>query len=186
MIRDMMVQCVEKRLAASRAPHPVEWLSDNGLIFAAHKTIEIAVAHNLAPRFTPVESPERNGMAEVLVKNLQARLRPISPLPNAAALAATDNWMVRGCANLIAGDGRRTAFPPRTKEPKTTQRDCLTEKPHTSSNLRSSANESVSAGSLGSLVWPKSKVGSGSGLADDTLSEPNIDKGKHDLCAAYY
>jgi hypothetical protein len=48
MICDMMVQCVEKRLAASRAPQPVEWLSDNGLIFAADKTIEIALALNLA------------------------------------------------------------------------------------------------------------------------------------------
>ena len=44
MIRDMMVQCIEKRFAASCAPHPVEWLSDNGSIFAVRKTIEIALA----------------------------------------------------------------------------------------------------------------------------------------------
>ena len=58
MIRDMMVGCVEKRFGAIRAPHRVQWLSDNGSIFAAHKTIDVAVALNLAPCFTPIESPE--------------------------------------------------------------------------------------------------------------------------------
>ena len=47
MIRDMMVRCVEQRLGTIRAPHPVQWLSDNGSIFAAHRTIEIALALNL-------------------------------------------------------------------------------------------------------------------------------------------
>jgi hypothetical protein len=40
------VQCVEKRFDAIRAPHSVQWLSDNGSIFAAHRTIEIAFALN--------------------------------------------------------------------------------------------------------------------------------------------
>jgi hypothetical protein len=39
----------------------VQWLSDNGSIFAAHRTIEIALALNVVPCFTPVESPESNG-----------------------------------------------------------------------------------------------------------------------------
>ena len=30
MIRDMMVQCVERRFASVRAPHKVQWLTDNG------------------------------------------------------------------------------------------------------------------------------------------------------------
>jgi putative transposase len=64
MIRDMMVRCVEQRFGAIRAPHPVQWLSDNGSIFAAHKTIEIAGALNLLPCCTPLERPESNGMAE--------------------------------------------------------------------------------------------------------------------------
>ena len=58
MIRDMMVECVEKRFGAFRAPYRVQWLSDNGSIFAAHKTVEIALALNLQPCFTPVESPD--------------------------------------------------------------------------------------------------------------------------------
>jgi hypothetical protein len=72
----------------------VQWLSDNGSIFAAHKTIEIAVALNLVPCFTPVESPESNGMAEAFVKTLKRDYVRVSPIPDAAAaLALVDSWM---------------------------------------------------------------------------------------------
>ena len=94
MIRDMMVHCVEKRFAAIRAPHPVQWLSDNGSIFAAHKTVEIAVALNLVPCFTPVESPQSNGMAEAFVKTFKRDYVRVNPIPDAAAaLALIDSWM---------------------------------------------------------------------------------------------
>jgi putative transposase len=94
MIRDMMVDCVERRFGAIRAPHPVQWLSDNGSIFAAHRTIEIALALNLVPCFTPVESPESNGMAEAFVKTLKRDYVRVSLIPNAAAaLALVDSWM---------------------------------------------------------------------------------------------
>ena len=79
MIRDMMVQCVELRFGSIRAPHRVQWLTDNGSIFAAHKTIEIALALNLEPCFTPVENPESNGMAEVFVKIFKRDY--VMPLP---------------------------------------------------------------------------------------------------------
>jgi len=94
MIRDMMVRCVERRFGDIRAPHPVQWLSDNGSIFAAYKTIDIAVALNLVPCFTPVESPESNGMAEAFVKTLKRDYVRVSPIPNAAAaLSLIDTWM---------------------------------------------------------------------------------------------
>ena len=94
MIRDMMVRCVEQRFGTLRAPHTVQWLSDNGSIFAAHKTIEIAQALNLEPCFTPVESPESNGMAEAFVKTFKRDYVRINPIPDAvAALALIDNWM---------------------------------------------------------------------------------------------
>ena len=94
MIRDMMVRSVEQRFGAIRAPHPVQWLSDNGSIFAAHRTIEIALALNLVPCFTPVESPESNGMAEAFVKTFKRDYVRVSPVPNAAAaLALIDSWM---------------------------------------------------------------------------------------------
>jgi transposase InsO family protein len=94
MIRDMMVRSVEQRFGAIRAPHPVQWLSDNGSIFAAHRTIEIALALNLVPCFTPVESPESNGMAEAFVKTLKRDYVRVTPIPDAAtALALIDSWM---------------------------------------------------------------------------------------------
>ena len=94
MIRDMMVHCVEKRFGAVPAPHRVQWLSDNGSIFAAHKTIDIALALNLDPCFTPVESPESNGMAEAFVKTFKRDYIRVSPIPDAAsALAQIDFWM---------------------------------------------------------------------------------------------
>jgi putative transposase len=94
MIRDMMVRCVEQRFGAIGAPHPVQWLSDNGSIFAAHRTIQIALALNLVPCFTPVESPESNGMAEAFVKTFKRDYVRVSPIPDAAtALALVDSWM---------------------------------------------------------------------------------------------
>jgi putative transposase len=81
MIRDMMVHCVEHRFGAIRAPHPVQWLSDNGSIFACRAS-------------TPVESPESNGMAEAFVKTFKRDYVRVSPIPSAAAaLALIDSWM---------------------------------------------------------------------------------------------
>jgi transposase InsO family protein len=84
MIRDMMVYCLERRFGAIRAPRPVQWLSDNGSILAAHKTLEIATALNLVPCFTLVESPESNGMAEAFVKAFKRDYVQVSPIPDAA------------------------------------------------------------------------------------------------------
>ena len=94
MIRDIMVRCVERRFGDIRAPHPVQWLSDNGSVFAAHRTIEIALALNLVPCFTPVESPESNGMAEAFVKTFKRDYVRVGLIPDAAtALALVDIWM---------------------------------------------------------------------------------------------
>jgi transposase InsO family protein len=94
MIRDMMVHCVERRFGGSRAPHKVQWLTDNGSIFAAYKTIDIALALNLEPCFTPVESPESNGMAEAFVKTLKRDYVRVSPISDAAyALTLIGSWM---------------------------------------------------------------------------------------------
>jgi transposase InsO family protein len=94
MIRDMMVHCVESRFGALSAPYRVQWLSDNGSIFAAYKTIDIALALNLEPCFTPVESPESNGMAEAFVKPFKRDYVRVNPIPDATtALEQIDLWM---------------------------------------------------------------------------------------------
>ena len=94
MIRDLMVESVERRFNAVRASYPVQWLTDNGSIYAAAKTTELATALNLTLCFTPVESPESNGVAEAFVKTFKRDYVRIKPLPNAeAALAAISDWM---------------------------------------------------------------------------------------------
>ena len=93
-IRDLMIGCVEARFGGPRAPHRVQWLSDNGSIYAAAKTIDVALALNLDPCFTPVESPESNGMAEAFVKTFKRDYVRVNPIPDAAtALAAIEGWI---------------------------------------------------------------------------------------------
>jgi hypothetical protein len=41
----------------SGQPHPIRWLSDNGSVYAATRTIDLATAPGLVSCFTPVESP---------------------------------------------------------------------------------------------------------------------------------
>jgi transposase InsO family protein len=89
MIRDMMVQCVEHRFGDLRAPRRVQWLTDNGSIFAANRTLEIAAALN-----TPVESPGSNGMAEAFVKTFKRDYVRINPIPDApTTLSRIDPWL---------------------------------------------------------------------------------------------
>jgi transposase InsO family protein len=72
----------------------VQWLTDNGSIFAAYRTLEIAAALNLEPCFTPVESPESNGMAEAFVKTFKRDYVRVNPIPDACtALLRIDHWM---------------------------------------------------------------------------------------------
>jgi putative transposase len=54
MLRDMMTECVERRFQAPRTPYRLQWLTDNGSIYAAAKTVDIALALGLDPCFTPV------------------------------------------------------------------------------------------------------------------------------------
>jgi transposase InsO family protein len=71
MIRDLMVESVERRFTDRVVPHPIEWLSDNGSCYRAHETISFAQSIGLVPRFTPVRSPQSNGMAESFVKTFK-------------------------------------------------------------------------------------------------------------------
>ena len=75
MIRDMMVRCIEKRFDAIRAPHPLQSLSDNGSIFAAHRTIEIAFAQPDAVFHTSRKS-RKQWYGRGFREDFQARLCP--------------------------------------------------------------------------------------------------------------
>jgi transposase InsO family protein len=93
-VRDMMLEAVEKRVHATRAPHAIEHLSDNGSAYTARDTRLFAQALNLTPCFTPVASPQSNGMSEAFVKTLKRDYVRISALPDAeTALRLIDGWI---------------------------------------------------------------------------------------------
>jgi transposase InsO family protein len=83
MVRDLMLETVERRFGAIKAPHPVEWLSDNGSAYTARETLDFAAALGLVPCFTPVQSPESNGIAEAFVKTFKRDYVRINSLPDA-------------------------------------------------------------------------------------------------------
>ena len=90
-VRDMMLEAVEKRFGMVRAPHPIQHLSDcpkgtlrvNGSPYTAKETRDFAAALNLVPCFTPVRSPESNGMSEAFVKTFKRDYLRVNPLPDA-------------------------------------------------------------------------------------------------------
>ncbi len=93
MIRDMMLIAVEQRFNSYRAPQLVEWLSDNGSCYTAIETIKFAQQVGLTPRFTPVRSPESNGMSESFVKTFKRDYVRCNPCPDAATvLRQLDIW----------------------------------------------------------------------------------------------
>lgn len=94
MVRDLMLACVERRFNALRAPHPVQWLADNGSAYAARETLEFAAALCLMPCFTPVRSPESNGVSEAFVKTLKRDYARIQPRPDAlTVLQQLPTWI---------------------------------------------------------------------------------------------
>lgn len=88
MVRDIMLIAVERRFASDRVPHFVEWLSDNGSCYTAIETIRFAQQLGLTPRFTPVRSPESNGMYESFVKTFKRDYVRCNPCPNAETVLA--------------------------------------------------------------------------------------------------
>ena len=93
-VRDMMLEAVETRFGATRTPHAIEHLSDNGSAYTARDTRLFAQALNLTPCFTPVASPQSNGMSEAFVKTLKRDYVRISALPDAeTALRLIDGWI---------------------------------------------------------------------------------------------
>jgi putative transposase len=83
-VRDLMVAAVEHRFGRmNRVPRTIEWLTDNGSGYIAHKTRRFARELGLEPRTTPVESPQSNGMAEAFVRTIKRDYVRISPVPDA-------------------------------------------------------------------------------------------------------
>jgi putative transposase len=93
MIRDLMLEAVEKRFGAAGTPHPVQWLSDNGSAYRAYETIDFAERLGLVPCFTPVRSPQSNGMAEAFVKTFKRDYAYVHDRPDAqTVLSQLSRW----------------------------------------------------------------------------------------------
>jgi len=92
-VRDMMLEAVERRFGTIRAPQRIEFLSDNGSPYTARATRDFAISLGLEPCFTPVASPESNGISEAFVKTMKRDYVRVRPIPNAAtALAQIADW----------------------------------------------------------------------------------------------
>ena len=86
-VRDLMVAAIESRFGrVNRLPAAIEWLSDNGSPFVASDTRRFAREVGLAPRTTPFQSPQSNGMAEAFVRTFKRDYVRVSPRPNAATV----------------------------------------------------------------------------------------------------
>ncbi len=93
-VRDMMLEAVEARFGGHRAPHPIEMLSDNGSPYTARDTRIFASQIGLKPCFTPVKSPQSNGISEAFVNTLKRDYVRVTPLPDAeAALGLVGGWI---------------------------------------------------------------------------------------------
>jgi len=94
MVRDLMIESVEVRFGpAARLPHPVEWLSDNGSCYTARETIAFGQDMGFINCFTPVRSPESNGMAEAFVKTFKRDYVYVNDRPEAkTVMSQLDQW----------------------------------------------------------------------------------------------
>lgn len=93
-IRDIMLEAVERRFGTYRAPSLIEMLTDNGSPYVAKETQIFARQLGLKPCFTPVQSPQSNGMSEAFVKTLKRDYVQVTPLPDAqTVLGLIGGWI---------------------------------------------------------------------------------------------
>ncbi len=68
-----MVATVEHRFGSvNRLAEQIEWLTNNGSLYAAGNTRHFARALGLVKRTTPVSSLQSNGIAEAFVRTLRS------------------------------------------------------------------------------------------------------------------
>ena len=93
MLRDLIIESVERRFGGQQPPHPVEWLSDTGSCHRAYETVSFAKTIGLVPCFTPVRSPQSNGMAESFVITSKRDYGYVHDRPDAqSVLAQLPRW----------------------------------------------------------------------------------------------
>ena len=89
-----MLEAVESRFGGCQATSPLELLSDNGSAYTARETRLFAQQLGLKSCFTPVQSPQSNGISEAFVHTLKRDYVRVSPLPDAqTALTLLAGWI---------------------------------------------------------------------------------------------
>jgi putative transposase len=89
MVRDLMTETVEARFGkVTKAPHTVQWLSDNGPGYVAHDTVAFGREIGLDVCTTAPYSPESNGMAEAFVKTFKRDYVQLGDLSSADVVRA--------------------------------------------------------------------------------------------------
>ena len=83
MAQNALLAAVEKRFGSDKASHWVEWLTDNGSCFTAKDTLALSREIGIINCFTPIRSPESNGMAEAFVKTIKRDYVSCNQLPDA-------------------------------------------------------------------------------------------------------
>jgi transposase InsO family protein len=94
MVRDLMLEAVERRFDAIQAPHSIEWLSENGSPYTANETIDFAAALGLVPLLHPGPKPGVERHRRGLRQNLQARLCSREPFARRPYRAPADRRVV--------------------------------------------------------------------------------------------
>jgi len=94
-VQDMMLEAVKARFSGVRAPHPVETLTDNGSACTAKDTRIFARQLGLEPCFTPLRSPQSNGISEAFVRTPHGELRAGHAPAGRRLSARVDRHLVR-------------------------------------------------------------------------------------------
>jgi transposase InsO family protein len=95
-IRTLMARALWARFgeATLKAPHAIQWLSDNGPQYTATATVLYAHELGLVPITTPAYSPQSNGLAEAFVKTFKRDYVDGAELRDAeAVLAHLSGWI---------------------------------------------------------------------------------------------
>lgn len=94
MAQSALLGAIENRFGTQEAPHWIEWLTDNGSCFIAKETLSFARSTRIISCFTPVRSPESNGMAEAFVKTLKRDYASVNDLAEARqVIAMLEKWV---------------------------------------------------------------------------------------------
>lgn len=70
-------------ILTGQGPTLLEWLSDNGSAYIVRQTAQAAAALGIGLIFTPVRSPQSNGVSEAFVKTLKRDYASTVILPDA-------------------------------------------------------------------------------------------------------